>query len=199
MKKVKVLAIALVATVALMAIGSSSASATALYKEAEKQGAGTQIVATLTGSATLKSTSGTLLDTCVGSEIKGEIAKAGGALATVSGPIKTLNWGACTEPTTTTTNGELEIHHISGGINGTLTAKKTTVDVNTTIFGAVCQYTVGEVLDLGTLNGSTSTTKDATITPKVVIPAENSFFCPDANWEATFNVTSPTPLHVTAS
>jgi hypothetical protein len=197
MKHVKMLGLALIAAASVMAFVASSASATALYSGATKQGVGTQIVATLSGSATLKSTGGTLLDTCTGSEIKGKISNAGGAGVTVSGAIETLNWGVCTEPTTTTTKGELEIHHISGGINGTLTAKKTTVDVNTTIFGAVCQYTVGEALDLGTLNGKTA--GDATITPKVVIPAENTFFCPDANWEATFNVTSPTPLHVTAS
>jgi hypothetical protein len=197
MNCVKLLGLALVAAASVMAFVASSASATELYKGAETVKAGTPIVATLSGSATLKATGGTLLDTCTGSEIKGKVTNAGGAGAPVSGPIETLNWGVCTEPTTTVNNGSLEIHHISGGMNGTLTANFTTVKVNTTIFGAICQYWVGPALDLGTLNGKTS--GDATITPKVVIPVENDFFCPDANWEATFNVTSPTPLHVTAS
>jgi hypothetical protein len=197
MNHAKMLSLALTAAVSVMAGVASSASATALYSGATKLGAGTQIVATLAGSSTLTSTSGTLIEQCTGSEIKSKITNVGGAGATVSGAIESLNWGFCTEPRTTTVTGELEIHYIAGTRNGTITAKKTTWDTNTTIFGAVCQYTFGEALDLGALNGSTS--GDATISPKVVIPAENTFFCPDAYWDATFNFTSPTPLHVTAS
>jgi hypothetical protein len=197
MNYLKIIGIAIMAAVATMAFVASSASATVLYKGAEAVKAGTPIVATLSGSATLKSTGGTLLNTCTGSEIKAEIANAGGASATVSGPINTLNWGVCTEPTKTTIKGELEMHQITNTINATVTFKKTTFDVNTTVFGAECQWTVGEALDTGPLAGSK--TGDATILINTVISAENAFFCPDAKLEALFNVTSPTPMHAAAS
>jgi hypothetical protein len=197
MNYLKILGLMVVSLAAILAFVASSASATALYSGATKLGVGTEFVGTLSGSGTLKSTSGTLLDTCTGSEIKGKITNAGGAGATVSGPVETLNWGTCTEPTTTATKGSAEIHHIAGTINGTATAKNTTVNINTTIFGATCQYTAGVELDLGTANGKTS--GDANIAVKTVIPSENTFFCPDATLEATFNLTKPTPVHVTAS
>jgi len=204
MKHIKTLGLIALAAMAVMAlVGVGTASATELYKKTaggnETLKSGTSIVATLTGTANLTSTSGAALDTCTGGEVAGKTTNTGSSTETVNGNIEKLTWTGCTEPTETSTLGSLEIHNIAGTTNGTVTGKNSIVKVNTTIFGAVCEYTVGEKLDLGTLRGATSSTGNATLEIGVVVPAKNSFFCPDANWSANYTVTSPVGLNVEAS
>ena len=196
MKHVKMLCLGALAVMALVAfVGAGTASATEIYSSGSTYSG--SIKATLKGgTARLTSTSGTLLDTCTGGEVAGKIEKQGAA-ETASGKITSLTWTGCTEPTKTLVNGELEIHHITGTTNGTVTGKNSVVEVNTTIFEIPCEYTVGSALDLGNMVGST--TSNATLNINVVVPAKNSFFCPDARWEAEYAVTNPTNLYVEAS
>src|SRR3954470_13602465 len=209
MKHVKMLVLVALAAMAVMAlVGAGTASATELYKRTatgiETLKAPTVIKSSLTASATLTDTSGNPLDTCAEGEVAGETINTGSAAETVRGKITALTWTACTEPTESVkladgTYGELEIHNIAGTTNGTVTGKNSIVKVNTTIFGAVCEYTVGAALDLGTLVGATASTNHATLAINTVVPAKNSFFCPDAKWVANYKVTSPTGLVVEAS
>jgi hypothetical protein len=187
-------------------VGASTASATELYdktggnNELVTLAKGTKIEASLSGgTAKLTSTSGTLLDTCTGGGVSGTTSTAGSSTTTVTGGITSLTWTGCIEPTSTSVNGELEIHHIAGTTNGTVTGKNSVVKVNTTIFEAICEYTVGSALDLGTLVGASTSTGNATLAINTVVPAKNSFFCPDARWEANYKVTSPLGLVVEAS
>jgi hypothetical protein len=197
MKHLKTLGVFAMAAMALMVV-ASSASATALYSSGALYTG--EITASLEGSALLTTTGGTTLDTCTAGSVGGKIEEHG-ATKTAGGKITELIWGTaatpCTEPTVTTTLGSLEIHHITGTTNGTVTGKNSVVKVNTTIFGAECTYTVGEALDLGTLNGST--TSNATIAINTVVKATNEFFCPDAKWQASYKVTTPKNLYVEAS
>jgi hypothetical protein len=191
----------LAALVVLAVIGPASASATALYNGSNvKLGVGSKKSMSLVAgtSAVLTLTDGTVLVTCAISEGEGEVGNAGGASATVSLKYTKLHFTSCTEPVVTVTLGTIEIHQIGSGTNGTVIAKQFIVRVNTTVFGAVCEYTTGEALDLGELKGATGT-GTATIAVNAVVPAKNSFFCPDARWEATYTVTTPIGLHVEAS
>jgi hypothetical protein len=211
MKDLKMLGFAALAAMATMAfIGAGTASATELYKYTtpsanDTLGVETTILGSLTGgTAKLTSTSGTLLDTCTGGEVDIDVEDAGGATKTVLGKITALTWSGCIEPTESVkladgTYGTMEIHHITGTTNGTVTGKNSVVKVNTTIFEAICEYTVGSALHLGTLIGAKSSTGHATLAINTVVPAKNSFFCPDAKWEANYTVTTPTGLMVEAS
>jgi hypothetical protein len=207
MKYLKILGLAAVAAMALMAF-AGSASATKLYSGASPLGAGTEIKSSLASgtSATLTDTEGHTLDTCTGSTITGKTANAGSATETVKGTIaaSALTWSGCTVATSTTEGGELEIHwrteqEETEGIaskNGTLTGKGFKVSINTVLFGN-CVYTAGAGTDLGTLTGST--TGSATMDINAVVSKSSGICNSTAKWVGTYTVTSPSPLHVTQS
>lgn len=200
MKHLKMLALAAMAVTAVVAfVGAGTASASVVFK-INPDGTlttlpiGTVIDASQTASAKLSSTGGATLDTCTGATIKTKLTS--NSTPGAKGTNEALTWSGCTEPTETSLLGEMEISPIGSGPNGTVTAKKTVVKVNTTIFGAVCEYTAGESLDLGTLVGATSPSGSSSIEINTVVPAKNSFFCPDAKWEANFKITEPSPLTI---
>jgi hypothetical protein len=208
MKYVKILGLAAVAAMALMAfLGASSASATVLCTTPnETEGctmpypAGTEIHASLKAgtSAELTDTSGEILeDTCTASTVKGTTGNGGSSSTTVSGTTSVLTFGvAGTTPcknTTTVLNGvgNLEIHWISGTDNGTLTASGFEVTVNA---GISCIYGASTGIDLGKVTGGAPATMDV---EAVVKKVGGSFLCPsDALWNATYVVTSPHALYV---
>jgi hypothetical protein len=197
MKHLKMFGLAAMAAMALMGLVAASASATALYSGATKQAVGAEIKSSLTtgGTASLTTTEGTELDTCTISEVNGTISNAGGASATVSGNVTKLHWTNCTVTTHTLALGTLEIHWTSG-VNGTLTGSGFEVTTNTKLFGS-CVFTLGTGTTLGTLTGST--TGDAVMDINAVA-TRKSGLCPStAKWVANYTVTTPTPLHVTAS
>ncbi|MGN6816372.1 MAG: hypothetical protein ACTHK3_09860 [Solirubrobacterales bacterium] len=200
MKHLKILALAAMACAAFMAfVGASSASATVLCKTNLTEGcaaagwaypAGTVIESSSTNSGTLKA-GGITLDTCTGSTIKGKTSNAGSSTETVKGPNEEINWGTCTNETKTITNGELEIHHIAGTDNGTMTSNGTEVTVKT-IFGS-CVYSAS---DIGTLVGG----NPASIEVKELSVKLVSGPCPsETKWTQSFAVTSPKPLFVATS
>jgi hypothetical protein len=196
MKHLKTLGVFAMAAMALLVV-ASSASATAVYSSGAVYTG--EVLATLEGSAILSTTGGTVLDTCTAGSARGKVEEHG-ATKTTRGKFAELTWGTaatpCTEPTVATTLGSLELHHITGTTSGTAIAKNTVVKVDTTIFGAECTYTAAEATHLGALNGSTSS--NATIAINTVVTATNSFFCPDAKWQASYKVTTPANLYVEA-
>ncbi|MGN6276464.1 MAG: hypothetical protein ACTHNP_11145 [Solirubrobacterales bacterium] len=200
MKHLKILALAALAVAALMAfVGASSASATVLCKTNLTSGcaaggwaypAGTVIEATATNSGTLVAGMVTL-DTCTGSKLKSKTSNAGSSTETVKGPIEELNWGSCTNATTTTTLGELEIHWISGTDNGTVTVIGTKVTIGT-IFGS-CVFTAS---DIGTLVGGNLATIEIKEAPVKLVSGN----CPtETKWTQNFEITNPKPLFVATS
>jgi hypothetical protein len=204
MKYVKMLGLAAVAAAALMAfIGASSASATALCKTNNTPcpvewhySIGTEIHASLDPETTaiLKTTGGAIENTCNTSTVKGTTSTTGGSSETVKGSVAVagLTFGGCTNTTDVLEGGELEIHHIAGTMNGTLTAKG--FKVTLVLAGVSCVYTAGAATDLGTVTGGTMATMDVNAG---VSKAEGSFLCPStATWEAKYTVTSPEPLYV---
>ena len=210
MKYVKMLGLAAVAAMALMAfLGAGTASATVLCKEAKTSGctndygAGQAIKATTTTGTTaiLETTGGVVLDTCTGSEISGAITNTGGASATVSGHIGPgttgLKWGTCSRVTNTLKVGNLEVHHIAGTDNGTLTATGGIEVTINTIFGS-CVFGTGEALDVGKITGGSPATIN---TEKAVVPKiSGNAACPTHGvWNAQFTLTEPGSAWVSAS
>jgi hypothetical protein len=205
MKHLKMLGLAIMAAAALTALlGAGTASATELCSTntspctGTMYPAGTEIEATLTGTAKLETTGGTTLDECKEGGVKGTTSNTGGSgeSETVIGsiPASGLTWVKCTFTTTTTVGGELEIHTDTPGVpdgNGTLTARGFEVSIPT-IFGT-CTYGFGtEAHDLGTLKGgSPATIEINTLVPRLSGP------CPEqARWKANYKVVKPTSLYV---
>jgi hypothetical protein len=214
MKHLKMLGLAVMAAMALMAFtGASTASATALCKTNNTPcpiewhyNTGTEIHATLDPGTTaiLKTTGGAIENTCSESTVAATTENTGGAEETVkaevivrhTAPVTTdLTFGGCTNTTDVLEGGTLEIHHIAGTMNGTLTAKGFKVTI--LLAGVTCIYTAGAGIDLGTLTGGTMATMDVNA---VVNKSEGSFLCPaTAIWEAKYTVTKPEPLYVSES
>jgi hypothetical protein len=197
MKHLKMFGLAAMAAMALLGLVAASASATALYSGATKLGAGTEIKSSLTGTATLTTTEGTVLDTCAGGEVNGKTSNAGGAAETVKGKVEKtgVTWSSCTFTTDTLEGGELEIHWTSL-LKGLLKGIRFKVTINTGIFGS-CVFTLGTGTTLGELTGSTTTNAVMDIN---AVATRESGLCPStAKWVGTYKVTSPSPLHVTAS
>ena len=216
MKYVKILGLAAVAAMAMMALlGAGSASATVLCQttpqEIEKvkgvcpagwdYPAGTVVDGSLEESATLwrtneKDEEVELLDTCKTSTVKGPTANTGSSTETVTGAIEELTWKECTRPTETFVNGELEIHWISGTHNGTVTGKNTSVLVET-IVGKCTFGTAATGTDIGTATGGTMGTIDIATTVPLIKDDTAFQVCPKTSfWTAKYTVTSPEPLYV---
>ncbi|MGN6276242.1 MAG: hypothetical protein ACTHNP_09990 [Solirubrobacterales bacterium] len=202
MRHLKMLGLALVAATALMAIsGAGAASATRLCKAAEATcsaaktyPAGTEIITSLERETSnlLRDTSSSNRNECTGSEVKSKTENETGA--TISGPITSLTFTGCTNTTNVTANGSIEISHISGTNNGTVTLKNTKVRLS--IFGVFCIYGAGSGTDIGTLTGGAMATLDINAVVNLI---EGGFFCPTTQvWEGKHTVTSPEPLFVTS-
>jgi hypothetical protein len=198
MKYIKMLGLAAMAAMALMAfVGAGTASATTL--EDSKGVHPTTISASLLGSATLESTTGsppTVFETCTTGTVHGN-PSTGSATTTVTG-VATIASGGCTATTHVLGGGDLEIHHITGTSNGTVTGN--TFEVTKSMFGASCVYGLSKtdaMVHLGTLIGSYTT---PLMEVNTILPLRaGSFLCPsETRWTATYEVTTPSGLTVTA-
>jgi hypothetical protein len=197
MKYVKMVGLAVVAAMALMAFaGAGTASASVLCKTATNPCTsaypnGETIEATLEGgTATLRNTESSIVNTCTSSTVSGSLTN-GSSTATARGAVATtgLIFGGCVdEPTKTITAGEIEIHATDDNGNGTVTAKGVTVTMP--LFGVSCAYGAGTGIDLGTY---TESTKTIHITAVVQRSSDgNVFLCPaTAVWEANYVITKP--------
>ena len=207
MKYVKMLGLAAVAAMALMAfVGAGTASATALCKttpttsgsnigECPSAWTVDAVESQLSGTASLETLGGTVLDTCTKGSVSGTTNGTGSTTETVSGNISALTWGTeaspCSKTTDTITNGSREIHAIGDTHNGTLTASNGEVTVNT-IFGT-CVYGVGTNKDLGEVVGG----NPATLAINTIVNKKSgNATCPaEPRWTANYEVTS-SPLWI---
>jgi hypothetical protein len=204
MKYIKMLGLAAVAAMALMAVGAGTASATKLCETTTNTttcAAGWHLPAGTTlgfsmkpgTSATFRDTSGFLNATCTGSTITGPTATTGSSTETVKGtvPAANLTWSGCSQTTTTTAGGTLEIHHITGTDNGTVTANgfRWTVLLP---FNITCTVELNGS-DIGTFTeGKTGTASPPTLDINAVVTSTNPGCPTTQKWEATYVMTSPT-------
>jgi hypothetical protein len=189
MKHLKMLGVAALAAMGLMAF-AGSASATTLSVEGVKKNEAVTIKATLAAgsSALLKDKNGTTADTCTGSTVEGTTT----AFDPPSGPVSKLEFTGCSHTTHVLKPGSLSVAWISN-TEGTVTSSGAEVTVVSTVFGAsaICKTGTGTVV--GTLTGVAS--GHATMD----IDATNSLNCGilgTSSWTGTYTVTSPTGLGV---
>jgi hypothetical protein len=213
MKHLKKLALAAVATGALMAfIGASTASATVLCSttvescpEAQRLPNGTLIDFSLSAgtSSAVRETSapggeGKVLNTCKSSTFKGELTNAGSSTETATGKFTEVTWGTCSLPTRTTLLGGFEIHRIASTSNGTVTADgETRTTINTVLFGS-CSYTVQSGKSMGDLTeGNPAVLHINAVKTKTIGSAA---VCPETLiWTATYMLTEPSSTTTSVS
>jgi hypothetical protein len=196
MKPLKGFGLSAAIAMALLAIlGVSFASATELYSGSTTLSKGTKISASMSGSSTLESTDGTLVGTCTGGNIEGFTSNTGGPTEAVSTELTGLSWSGCSFTTDTLSIGDLNINYTSGS-NGTISGAEIKWTMPTAV---TCRYGTGSGTTLGTVTGTTETSKHATIDIDAVINEQEpkSAFCPDTTrWKATYAVTTPTGFNV---
>jgi len=190
MKYLKMLGLAAVAAMALMA-SAGGASATTLEVGGAAQNNEVTIEATIAAgtSAILKDEFGTTTDTCTASTVKGT-TEGSFTGATVGGKVGTLSFGSCSHTTHVIKPGSLAVAWTSG-TNGTVTSKEAEVTVDSTVFGASAVCKTGAGTDVGTLTGVSSGNATMHISATV-----NCGFLGNAKWTGTYTVTSPSGLGV---
>jgi hypothetical protein len=206
MKYVKILGLAAVAAMALMAFaGAGTASASTLCQTtvdscpaAWDYPTGTAISASLTSASATLEVSGLTEDTCTTSAVAGTTSNTGSSSETVEGAIGTLTFTNCTNTTKVLAKGNLEVHADGGHGAGILTGKGNRVTV--VAFGFIsCVANTGTGTNLGTIDEPANATSDAVVTVNATIPLEGAGCPANAQWTATYTVTSPTPLYVSTS
>jgi len=185
MKLTKMLGVAAVTAMALMAL-AGTASATTLATNGVTQSGAVTLEASLTTGTTalLADTTGVVANTCTASSVEGTTSVFTGT--TVSGPISTLSFSFCSlEPIVVHKTGSISVETIGAGPNGTVRSTGTEVTVPTVWFGTVnCK---SNNTDLGTLTGSTTGTAEIDINAVF----NCGFFLPSARWTATYVLTVP--------
>jgi hypothetical protein len=210
MKYVKMLGLAAVAAMALMAfVGASSASATVLCKTTgspqpgETTGttcaagwaysSGQEIHAVNVGNVTLDAKFKNI--TCTSSTVKGTTNAEEGT--PLGGPEGTLTFGGCNCTVTVLHAGTLTIEWIPDSHNGTLRSTGNETTTICTVLGLPvhCTYVTNNT-HVGVLAGGT----DPTFTASAHIPvdeANSDGVCPEeSTWTATYTVTTPQPLYI---
>jgi hypothetical protein len=207
MKHLKMLCLVIIALVAAIALaGVGSASATVLCKTTttpcnSPYGNGTAFVTSLSGSITLEAPEEEgeeplILSTCGETGIKSRIEGSGGATSTVGALVEAFTFGKCSGPATALEKGSLQIHHISGSDNGTVTGLSFSLTSYLSIIGS-CNYGTATATDMGTLVGGESPIIKVN---EVVTKRPSSAACPpEMRWTGEFKITEPTPLYVEPS
>jgi hypothetical protein len=208
MKYLKMIGLAAVAASALMAfVGASTASATTLEINGVTQNTSVTITGSLASgtSALLEDTSGFSQNTCKKSHTHGVTTKYTdeGSLKEVTGPLtghtheeKTagtlpssgLSFAECDRTVTVHDPGTLEVVHIADTTNGTVYSENAEVTSGSPFGTLTC---ITETTHLGTLTGVSS--GHATLHVNAVLDCGIS-----ARWTATYTVTTPTGLGVSA-
>jgi hypothetical protein len=206
MKHLKLAGLLLVAVMAVIGIGGAgTASATVLCKATEtpcselnviKKGA--EVHADLEGRSVFNLTLGYIFESCTGGTLAATLSGQGGAAATVTVATAASSWtwtGCEGGGVSATQSGELEIHHIAGTDNGTLTGKG--FGFKFTSLGSECIYVPASPGHLGLVTGGAL--------PKIHINTvfieskENLACTPDFVWKATYKITKPALFYVRAS
>jgi hypothetical protein len=198
MKILKILGVAAIASLGLLAFGAGPASATTLCATTEPTpcssgyGPGTivQGVQKAGTNSIIETTEGTHLHTCSGSTFK---AKTNVLSATwVTANVEEWTWTGCTGFTVTIKKGTLEMDHISGTHNVTMRGKSMEVTIIGP-FGVSCVYGTGAGTTLGT---ATSGASPSLTINTVISLISGGALCPaHTRWTGTYWITKPTPLY----
>jgi len=207
MKHLKSLSLAaFAAIIALLCLGTGSASATVLCKTATNPctsdyPSGTEIHIVQAGEVVLESPSGgTIYEKCPIHTTQGKTTNTGGLGKALEIQIQSNTWINCNNPIQTLVNGSLDIQYTSGG-GGTVTAKggewKWEIYTSGGLIRHDCWYTTGTGTQIGTINGGAP----ATIQVNVVMKKQaGSIGCwAETRWTGNYEVTTPNPLYIAGS
>ena len=189
MKYVRTLGLLAVAAAALMAF-AATASATTVTSGNETWDS--EISATAEGHVVLDNPIAKI--ECA-SAVQGAVETHGDGV-TAGGNISALSFFNCTNSwhVTVVNKGSLEIHHISGSNDGTLTSSGATVE--STRFGVTCRYATSNT-DIGRVTAGEHGTLDIS----AAIPFHSgSGLCGSGatTWTGSYSVTTPTNLEIDA-
>lgn len=213
MKYLKMLALAGLVAVPLMAVGGTGvASATVLCKVTanpcpaeSKLASGTKVETALPPNveSIFESTDKEIINTwCQESAFDFTISSAGSATETVKAAVTKWSWGGCTnfKKLVTLKTGELEIHYREGTGTGTLTGKNMEITAES-VLGNDCVYGTGTGADLGiTREPGALETKSQIEMSAVLAKVSGGIACPeDARITARYTINTPAPLFVAGS
>jgi hypothetical protein len=201
MKYLKMIGLAGLAALAVTAfVGVGTASATTLEIAGATQNKAVTLVGSLKAgtSANLKTTSGSFQNTCTGSNVHGTTEIFTGHVVTgkLTEKENGLKFTGCANSVTVHNAGALEVTHIAGTTNGTVFSENAEVTVFSAEFGTYLNCKTGATTHIGTLTGVASAAAHATLNVNAVLNC--GFFVPSAKWEATYTITTPTGLGVSA-
>ncbi len=195
MKYLKILGLAALVAMALTGVTASSASATTLEIGGVTQNKavtatlslepGTSVTFSTTGSATLFTCTGSQVEAVTTGPFSGDIVPAA---------VNLLTFTDCTGPATVHYSGQLYVKHIPGSTNGTVFWSNTEVTYNWARIYEVAKCKTGSDAHVGTLTGVSS--GHATLDINAVLNC--GFLLPSMRWQASYVVTSPTMLGVSA-
>jgi len=184
--------IAVVAAMALMAIGAGSASATTLEIGGVTQNKSIAGQASTTGGVVLAKTDGTEANTCSESSASGSTSVFSGTK--VTGSLSELSFKKCVrESIVVDAKGGLYVEWESGTTSGNVFSENAEITVPTGFgFSVTCK--TGEGTKIGTVDGVGSLSAHATMTVNAVLSC--GFLLPSATLKATYKDSAPTGLGV---
>jgi hypothetical protein len=198
MKYIKMLGLAAVAAMALMAfVGVGSASAVTLCENFQTTNctshvnSGQEIDFSAEDSIKLAGPFGIVIDTCTESTVKGTTSNTGAddESVPVTGTVTSLTFGKCIRLTTVIAGGTLSVKGSGTGGNGTVTSNDATVTIHEipSPFPSTCEYVTTNT-PIGTL------TKSATAATFDIEATINSLTanCPSGTWSGHYVSTGTT-------
>ncbi len=192
MKGLKILTSCVAGSLALSLVAvTGMASATALYGGSEALSAGSKVESTGSG---IVFKAGYATIQCSHSELEGATSNAGGSSQTVDLPINSWIVTGCNAAWKTLKGGKW-IFHWTSGSDGTVASEGWEWTISYS--GTSCTYGTPTATNLGTLSGGGPATL---FVSAALTRVAGGFLCANpASLTATYRITNPVPLHITAS
>lgn len=192
MTHLKMLGLAAVAAIALMASAAGSASATTLEVGRVTQNSSVSVSAeAVFSSAIIARTDGSLANACCFNSL-GWVTFGPYTGTSVTGPVTILSFTGCERTVTVHKSGTLHVERIFGSTDGTVSSSGAEITVGSPFGTLNCK--TGSGVDIGRLTGKAS--GNAEIDISAVLNC--GFLVPSATWKGSLRVTSPAGLGVSA-
>jgi hypothetical protein len=152
MTRLNAFGLAVVASISILAMAATAASATTLSINGVAQNKSIEITASLASGTSMiwKDEFGTTTDTCTSSELR-EKTESPFTGEQVGGAASTLTYSNCTHTTTVLARGKTDNYWIPGGFSATLYSTGTEVTIVSTFFGASAVCKTGPKTHIGVL------------------------------------------------
>ncbi|HYQ79697.1 MAG TPA: hypothetical protein VEP91_11370 [Solirubrobacterales bacterium] len=194
MNNLKMLGLAALAAMVLMAVTAGSASATTLEVGGVVKSGAVTITASDEMSVVWEDTEHSQANTCSVSHFHGITSVFTGAK--VTGSYSEVVYSTCTRsPVIVDAKGGFYIEWEPGTTSGTVFSENTEVTLPTT-FGFSVSCKTGAGTKIGTLDAASSASSHATLTGFAVLNC--GFLLPSASMSGSYVITSPTGLGVTS-